>query len=216
MSLTPCPYCDHRNEEDAKFCSACGGALGLPAHLASCLRCGAVGPVKATVCYWCSAPLPGRWRRRYSRALIGAAAIGAGVLAVVAVVGAFTYRQTPVDAPGQVSGSEAGGGAPAAAEPKSVESDASPRPGRSPAAAPVTRSPAIRPESCTEAVAAMGLCATPAQQKEAGSAAAAEAAIRRPGTTSAGKSGGQEPPPPCTEALAALGLCTPQITQRRE
>src|SRR6266850_2425224 len=41
-----------------------------------------------------------------------------------------------------------------------------------------------------------------------------EAAIKRPQATGAGNAGGQEPP--CTEAVAALGLCTPKPTQRRE
>jgi Double zinc ribbon len=66
------------------------------------------------------------------------------------------------------------------------------------------------PEACTEAVAALGLCATkPVQKKEAD---------KRPPTTVAGKAGGQEQPRPqtCTEAVTALGLCTPGSTQRRE
>jgi len=99
-----------------------------------------------------------------------------------------------------------------------------------PAAAAITRPQAIsagradepgqsRPEACTEAVAALGLCATkPAQKKQAEAAAAVEAAIGRPQTTDAGKAGEEEPPRPqtCTEAGAALGLCAPRPTQRRE
>lgn len=76
-----------------------------------------------------------------------------------------------------------------------------------------------RPEACTEAAAALGLCpAKPVQKKEVETAAAVEAGIKRPQTTDAGKASGQEPPRPqtCTEAVAALGLCTPRPTQRRE
>lgn len=88
-----------------------------------------------------------------------------------------------------------------------------PRAGRQPvesqegkaAAAAVTRSQTInagRPsepgpshqEACTEALAALGLCATKPE---------------------AGKAGGEEPTPECTAAAAALGLC-PRTTQRRE
>src|SRR5882672_240478 len=77
----------------------------------------------------------------------------------------------------------------------------------------------LRPEACTEAAAALGLCATKSvQKKETETAAAVEAAIKRPQTTGAGNAGAQEPPQPqtCTEAVAALGLCAPKPTQRRE
>ena len=59
-SLTRCRYCEHGNPADAKFCSACGGALHLPPHLASCPRCGTVNPVEATACCLCHDELPGR------------------------------------------------------------------------------------------------------------------------------------------------------------
>jgi len=91
-----------------------------------------------------------------------------------------------------------------------------PRAGRQPvesqegkaAAAAVTRSQTTnagktgepgpsRQEACTEALAALGLCAT---KPEAG-----KAARREPSRE-----------PACTAAAAALGLCTPGTTQRRE
>ena len=52
---------------------------------------------------------------------------------------------------------------------------------------------------------------TPEQKKQAEAAAAIKAAIAPPQATDAGKAGGQEPPrqEACTEAVAALGLCTP-------
>jgi hypothetical protein len=97
-------------------------------------------------------------------------------------------------------------------------------------ASAITRSQAItagkagepgssRPEACTEAVAALGLCVMkPVQTKAAESATAVETPVKRLQRTEAGKAGGQEPPrlQPCTEAVAALGLCTLESTQRKE
>jgi len=77
----------------------------------------------------------------------------------------------------------------------------------------------FRSEACTEAAAALGLCATKSvQKKEPETAAAVDATIKRRQTTGAGNAGGQEPPRPqtCTEAVAALGLCAPTPIQRRE
>jgi double zinc ribbon protein len=76
----------------------------------------------------------------------------------------------------------------------------------------------LRPEACTEAAAALGLCATKSVQNREAETAAVEAAIKRPPATGAGNAGRQEPPRPqtCTEGIAALGLCTQKSTQRRE
>jgi double zinc ribbon protein len=56
MSSTRCPFCEHGNAADAKFCSECGGAL----HLVPCPSCGAVNQVTASACYQCRRPLQGR------------------------------------------------------------------------------------------------------------------------------------------------------------
>lgn len=56
MILGACPFCEHVNPADSKFCNVCGGAL----HLAHCPRCGAVNDVTATACYQCHDPIPGR------------------------------------------------------------------------------------------------------------------------------------------------------------
>jgi ribosomal protein L40E len=276
MSLNSCPFCEHGNPVDAKFCSACGGAL----HLVPCPRCGAVSDVTATTCYQCHGQLPGRGTdaldpappaaevsrplpRRHSRVIVGTA-----VLAAVAALGYYSYRQRSlVDAPQPAAanseasgrGSPAGAGVirrdAAAGDTTSAKADSSaptspatsppegslaeparaaadlPRAGRQPvesrearaAAAPITGSQRInagrvrkggtsRPVACTESVAALGLC-TPesVQTKEAETAAAIKAPIARPRATDAGKAGGQESPrqEACTEAVAALGLCTP-------
>ena len=68
------------------------------------------------------------------------------------------------------------------------------------------------PVDCTESVAALGLCPPESvQTKEAEKAAAVRAPIARPQATDTGKAGRQAPPrqEACTEAVAALGLCTP-------
>ncbi len=278
MSLIRCPYCEQGNPAEARFCNACGGALHLPPHLASCARCGTVNPVAATVCCWCRAQLPGRKgalvpvspsaevstslpRRRF-RVIAGTAVLAALVVvgSALVVAGYYSYRQRSLaDAPQPpAASSEASGrGAPADAgfiardavadEPKSASADNSAgltslatSPPGTPLAAPVRaaanppradRQPVksqeakasdpapLRSEACTEATAALGLCATKSvQKKETETAAAVEAPIKRPQTAGAGNAGGQEPPHPqtCTEALAALGLCAAKPTQRRE
>jgi hypothetical protein len=75
------------------------------------------------------------------------------------------------------------------------------------------------PEACTEAGAALGLCVmSPARKKAAETAAAVGTATARAPATGSRKSDGQEParPQECTEAVAALGLCPPGITQGRK
>src|SRR3989475_8350763 len=276
MSLIRCQYCEQSNPAEARFCNACGGALHLPPHLASCPRCGTVNPVAATVCCWCRAQLPGRKgalvpvspaaevstpRGRF-RVIAGTAVLTAlfVVGSALVVVGYYSYRQRSLaDAPQPpAASSEASGrGAPAGAgfisrdavadEPKSASADNSAgltslatSPLGTPLAAPVRaaanqpradRQPVksqeakasepapLRSEACTEAAAALGLCATKSvQKKEPETAAAVEAAIKRPQTTGAGNAGAQEPPhsQTCTEAVAALGLCAANPTQRRE
>ena len=103
MFLDTCRFCEHVNPPDAKFCNACGGAL----HLLPCSRCGAVNDVTATACFECHGPLPGRGNgapevselptpvepppalpRRHAHFVVGAA-----IVAVIAVAGFFGFRQ---------------------------------------------------------------------------------------------------------------------------
>jgi len=209
--------------------------------------------------------------RRHARLMVGTA-----VLAAIAVLGYFSYRQRPlVNAPEpRAASSEASGrGGPAGAgvirrdaaagDTAQAKADDSARPtgpatpppaipGAGPTraavnqpradrkpvesreakagAAATARSQAInagrvreggasRPVVCTESVAALGLCPPDSiQTKEAETAAAIKSPIARRRANAASKVGGQEPPrqEACTEAVAALGLCTPGPTQRRE
>jgi hypothetical protein len=173
------------------------------------------------------------------------------VFAAIAVLGYYSYRQRSlVDAPhppaasSEASGRDGPAGAgvidrnaaagdttpakvddiaqpasPATAPPETPLADPAPAAAIPPRAATAGRRAPPRQELCTEAAAALGLCTmTPDQKKQAEAAAAIKAAIARPEATDAGKAGGQEPPgqEACAEAVAALGLCTPASTQRRE
>jgi double zinc ribbon protein len=115
--------------------------------------------------------------RQYSRIIVGTAA--AVVLAAITVLG-YYYRER---SPGE------------ATEPPAVSSeDATKRPSKAIGKAG-DRAPS-RPEGCTEAAAALGLCALkPVQKKEAGTNPALQT---------------------CTEATVALGLCAPKPTQKKE
>jgi ribosomal protein L40E len=282
MFPNTCPFCDHGNPADAKFCSACGGAL----HLVPCPRCGAVSDVTATTCYQCHSQLPGRGTDALEPALPAAEAsgplprrharlmVGTAVVAAIAVLGYYGYRQrslveaphppatgSEASRPGAISGAGVIRRDAAAGDTKSAKADDSaptspatsspktplagptraagnqPRAGRQPVesreakadAAPTARSQAInvgrvsergpsRPVACTESVAALGLCPPESSQKKEAETAAATRSMARPQANAAGKTGGQEPPrqEACTEAVAALGLCTPGPTQRRE
>jgi hypothetical protein len=276
MFLNTCPFCEHGNPADSKFCNACGGAL----HLVPCARCGAVNDVTATACYQCHGQLRGRGTDALDPAQPSAdvsmplprphyrVIVGTAVFAAIAVLGYYSYHQRSlVDAPetpaasseASVRGGPADAGVirrnAAAGDTTPAKADDSVQPatplagptpavgnkarsGREPvesrkakaAAAPIAPTKASnevrvgerrpsRPEVCTEAVAALGLCTMkPGQKKEAEAAAAIRAAIVRPEATDAAKAGQREPPrqEACTEAIAALGLCTPTSTQRRE
>lgn len=49
-----CPFCDHRNPADAKFCNDCAS----PLHLKPCSQCSRVNDQAATNCYDCGAAFP--------------------------------------------------------------------------------------------------------------------------------------------------------------
>lgn len=53
MDMHTCPFCQHGNPADSKYCSECGGCL----YLLPCASCGAINDVKAVACYQCHAQL---------------------------------------------------------------------------------------------------------------------------------------------------------------
>ena len=214
MSLNSCPFCEQVNPADAKFCNACGGAL----HLLPCPRCGAVSDVTATTCYQCNGPLGARGtddpvaappapevlkpipRRPQWKA-------GVAVLAAIAVLGYYGYRQSsPVDVPqpaaasseaassGSPTGTAAVGGDAASGDAAAAKSDDGAQaasPAAPPPEAPLADQADRQPEESRRPNAAAGL-------------------IARPKAADAGKAGRQAPPRQevCTDAVAALGLCT--------
>ena len=233
MFPNTCPFCDHGNPEDAKFCSACGGAL----HLVPCLRCGAVNDVAATACYQCHDRLPGRGTdalgpesptaevirpllHRHSRVIVGMA-----VIAAVAVLGYYGYRlRSLVDSPQPTAADSKASGPGATAGAGVIRRDTAAGdtiPARTDFSAKPTTKPAI---SLPEAPVA-GPARAAAEQPRAGrqpvesrEAKAAAALIARPQATAAGKARRREPPQPeaCTESVAALGLCPPEFVQKKE
>ena len=241
MSLIKCTSCKHDNPADAKFCGACGGALHLPAYLASCARCGTVNPVKATICCWCQGPLAGRKPSRRPSPVVA----GTAVLAAIAALGYYTYPQLSlVDARQPPPAASAAGlaspaalpletlppGAPSpeapsleAAPPEAAPADPTraaanqPRPGRPSVEAPAAKAAAVaiaRPQAINAGK--EGERAPSRQEACTEAAAALGLCATKPGD--AGKAKAQEPfrPQACTEAVAALGLCAPKTTQRRE
>jgi len=251
MSVNSCPFCEQVNPADAKFCNACGGAL----HLVPCPRCGAVSDVTATTCYQCNGPLGGRGTGEAEPMPPAAEApkpvprrpqvlVGSAVLAAIAVLGYYGYRQSsPVEVPqpppasSEAAPAKADDGAqtasPAAPPPETPladRADQQPEESRRPNAAAglIARPKAAdagtagrqappRQEVCTDAVAALGLCTmTPEERNLAEAVAAVKAAAASPEASEPGAAGQREPQRQgeCTEAVAALGLCTPASTQR--
>lgn len=136
----------------------------------------------------------------------------------------------PDAAAGDVSVKEAEKGAARvtapAAKTKAASEDAGPRPAeprrasRPPAPARAASGQELRRAApCTEATAALGLCSLePGPAVKAGTAGAGGRAIALPRESVAPKAveRAQQPALPCTEAVAALGLCTAESIQRKE
>lgn len=208
-----CRFCEHGNPEGAKFCSECGGCL----HLLPCPSCGAVTDVSTTTCYQCHTPLP--WHNagavtapatvvevakpalRWQKPVMA----GAAVLAVVAALGYYGYRQRSVI---DVSTPAAAGGVPRAG---SVPADT---PQAKAALVPAVAGAAqkaggvgerVPPAGCTAEAAALGTCVPQSKLPKA------EQPIRdtRSPPADTGKSAVAQPPRAdgCAEAVAALGLC---------
>ena len=224
MSVTQCRFCDHVNPAGAKFCSECGGAL----HLLPCPRCGAVSQVTAAVCYQCQAKLPWpaaetpasaspsavlsqpsiRWR---SPAIVGTA-----IVAAVAILGYYGYRQVPLaDSPPLPAASSVANGSAARTEgvvesSNGVASDAS-GPGSE-----STETSSAEPATVTATKSRRSH--EPAQSPDV--TAAVEPAERAT-TVSVGKIAPRTPSAPsslkaCTEPVAALGLCTLKPGQTKQ
>lgn len=228
--LNQCPYCDHVSPANSKFCNECGAAL----HLKPCQHCGAVNDVTLTsVCARCNGSL----NEGTAVALVEAAqpqmsserpmtavdslpwqearpALAARtspplrllLIAALALGGLGLYAFQHKPAPPSPSAAMP---APAAVEAK-VELPA-PASAAVPAALPARIDEPAEPVASAAAVAAAVAAEPPAAGRPA-AAAAPRPAARPPQASTAQRSNVEPPPPnigPCTDAVAALGLCTP-------
>lgn len=233
--LNQCPYCDHVSPANSKFCNECGAAL----HLKPCQHCGAVNDVTLTsVCARCNGALnegtavalveaaqpqmsPERptempmtavdslpWQEaRPALAARPSPPLRLLLIAALALGGlglyAFQHKPAP-PSPSAVPPAPA----PAAVEAKAAELTASAI-AAAPVAVPARIDEPAQAVASTAAVTAVVAAEPPAQ----GRPAVATRPATRPPRTSPAQGSNVEPPPPnigpCTDAVAALGLCTP-------
>lgn len=217
--LETCPFCEHNNLADSKFCNHCGGAL----HLVPCPRCGAVSDVTATSCYQCHGRLPGRGDTaltvvpqtdaappRSLRRTRTPAIVGAAIFAVIALVSTYTYRQA------SHSGDR---GSPEVASASSGEASgadkAAARPDKSTRPAGPDKIQSTRP--LAGAVPAATKPASGGYQKgDSGKARVAPPRVTHTRGTYDEAASEKDPSRPavCTAAVAALGLCALKPPQR--
>lgn len=167
-----------------------------------------------------------------------AAIFGAVALAVLAVGGYYAYREHPVPDVPAASGAVKGGGSPIATgapvdPPASADATApaasTPALAVTPRAAGNDKRVAIRPGTgvsgdATAPLARSGATETSPRRPGAEAKAPSEPAAPVPAAVARPRSAGASPgiierPPrvgPCTDAVAALGLCTSEAIQRRE
>jgi hypothetical protein len=235
LSFTRCPFCEHPNLAEGKFCSECGGAL----HLAPCPKCGAVNQVTSSVCYQCRSPLQGRGVaapapslptdlsdllpdsisgtvvpeslpvavvRESSPRRRSRAIIGTVVVVAIAALGYNVYRQRSlINEPPPQAAGSEATDRAAAAG--VVRRDAAVGAPNSPSRVAPARAATLPVTSlAAPAHATVDQPRTDPQPAESQRAKAAVPAAARPQAVSAGKAG-PFVPEACTEAGAALGLC---------
>jgi hypothetical protein len=207
MFAVQCSFCQHENVPGARFCAECGS----PLHLRVCPNpdCGKVSDVNATRCEHCGTVLP-----KIALAEPGAStgdatpaaapaqdsqpakksAIAAWPLIIVAIVAGglpllwFNRAYLPAPKPWQGD----------AAKPPTA-------PLTPPLAPPVENKPVPAPEPPPAIEPAQPVAAEPPKPEEAKAKSARETKKIRQAAASP-----EQPPRPCTEAVAAVGLCDPK------
>ena len=221
MEFTKCKYCEHGNPPDSKYCNACGATLTL----APCPHCGAVNEVTATTCYQCRGSLlesskdalvpalPAAAISQLSPRRASLAIAGTVVAAIVAFTGYYAYRHyslvSPPPSPAANTEAKGHGGpvlpasTPGPAATPEVPATATP----APAVLPADAAPAPPISPTTRQITQRR---TGRQLAEPAESAAVAAPVARPQTA--------EPPRlgPCTERVAALGLCTPNPVPKNQ
>ncbi len=232
--LNQCPYCDHVSPANSKFCNECGAAL----HLKPCQHCGAVNDVTLTsVCARCNGALndgtavalveaaqPERltetpmtavdslpWQEaRPALAASTSPPLRLLLIAALALGGLGLYAFQHKPAPPSPSAASPAP-APAALEAKAELT--APAIAAAPSAVPDRIVEPAEPETGAAVVTAVATAAVAAEPPALGRPAAASRPAARPPRMSPDQRSNVEPPPPnigpCTDAVAALGLCTP-------
>lgn len=234
--LNQCPYCDHVSPANSKFCNECGAALHLKPcqHCGAvndvtltsvCARCnGALNEGTAVALVEAAQPQVSTERstempmtavdslpwQEARPALAASTSPSLRLLLVAALalggLGLYAFQHKPAPPrPSAVSP------APAAVEAKAELT--TPAIAAAPAAVPDRSVEPAETEASAAAVTAAITATVAADPPALGRPAAATRPAARPPRTSPAQRSDVEPPPPnigpCTDAVAALGLCTP-------
>jgi hypothetical protein len=232
MSRPQCTFCDHANPPASKYCTACGARL----RVVACASCDALNDVNAGVCYQCAEPLPPRDIAFEVPALTTAETTADP--ARPASAGGDVYDRTRPPLPESSRTSLASD----TADSEVVNDAGNAWAGSAPAAltgfaqAPIaTRSSVAeraKPFAITLAVAVLAGLAFYAYRNSVddtpqsawigvvnrgdGPTGAANDTSPSAGGKQDATGVGRDPVAACTEAVTALGLCSPQSTQRKD
>jgi hypothetical protein len=244
-SELPCPKCTHGNPADSKFCGACGAPLRAAAeskaeapdlrlaaelfkplprrHPRMIMHAVAIGTVAAAALGALAYYLHDNFfYADFSSAYVGAkpaAESGADAGPGAHRAGAIGRDAAQPPEPARPIQAEKAARPAAAAAPRTPVASAVRAPRQPAAARKATERRLPRTEPCTASIAALGLCSPrPGQAPQAKAAAAAGPAVAFPREGAAGEAVQREQPraAPCTEGVAALGLCTPTSTLKKE
>ncbi|MBK7765972.1 MAG: zinc ribbon domain-containing protein [Sulfuritalea sp.] len=226
MLATKCSFCQHENLPGSRFCMKCGS----PMHLKVCPnpQCGKVSDVTAEVCESCGQAFP-KIALAPVRAEAPAESKQPATPPATAVAGKSRMPAWPL-----VMMAIVAGGLPLLwanraqlPTPKTwqIEPDASKSRATTPPAGPAQKPPAAAsnvapPSAPTSVEAAAPSNIEPGQVANAGAAEDSRNQARQPANGKAPKKTTKkprkkdEPPRPCTEAVAALGLCDPKQVEK--